>query len=110
LVAVRPEPGDLLRIDGRASVQFAGDRALTFRVVSVCPRPTYTGWVWLTGYVLDRRGQAVDRREVFVQLAGLYRVDTPPPARGGQPRRSPAAAPRPAPPPARLPSAAVRTC
>ncbi|MGR6320463.1 hypothetical protein Q2K19_23525 [Micromonospora soli] len=75
---MRPQPGDLLRIDGRASVQFAGDRALTFRVVAVCPRPTYTGWVWLTGYVIDRRGQAVDRREVFVQLAGLRRaVSTP---------------------------------
>ncbi|WP_225853782.1 hypothetical protein [Micromonospora sp. AMSO31t] len=107
---MRPEPGDLLRIDGGASVQFAGDRALTFRVVSVCPRPAYTGWVWLTGYVLDRRGQAVDRREVFVQLAGLRKVDAPPPAPGGQPRRSPAGAPRPAPPPARLPSAAVPAC
>ncbi|MET8836469.1 hypothetical protein ABZV78_21445 [Micromonospora sp. NPDC004540] len=74
---MRPEPGDLLRIDGRASVQFAGDRALTFRVVSVCPRPTYTGWVWLTGYVLDRRGQAVDRREVFVQLTGLRHAISP---------------------------------
>ncbi|MGY0007229.1 hypothetical protein [Micromonospora sp. I033] len=75
---MRPEPGDLLRIDGRASVQFAGDRALTFRVVAVCPRPTYTGWVWLTGYVLDRRGQAVDRREVFVQLAGVRRAASAP--------------------------------
>ncbi|MEU0152185.1 hypothetical protein [Micromonospora fulviviridis] len=86
---MRPEPGDLLRIGGRASVQFAGDRALTFRVVSVCLRPTYTGWVWLTGYVIDRRGQAVDRREVFVQLAGLRRVDTPAPARGRQPQKMP---------------------
>ncbi|GAB3362758.1 hypothetical protein GCM10027452_26880 [Micromonospora halotolerans] len=107
---VHPEPGDLLRIDGRASVQFAGDRALTFRVVSVCPRPTYAGWVWLTGYVLDRRGQAIDRREVFVQLAGLRRVDATVPTRAGRPRGSPAVAPRSAPPSARLPSAAVPTC
>ncbi|MFI7426351.1 hypothetical protein ACIBPB_05145 [Micromonospora sp. NPDC049836] len=71
---MRPRAGDLLRIDGRASVQFAGERALTVRVVAVCPRPTYAGWVWLTGYVLDRRGQAVARREVFVQLAGLRRA------------------------------------
>ncbi|WP_255509828.1 hypothetical protein [Micromonospora sp. AP08] len=79
---MRPQPGDLLRIDGRASVQFAGDRALTFRVVSVCPKPTYTGWVWLTGYVIDRRGQAIDRREIFVQLAGLHRAtSTPAPSR-----------------------------
>ncbi|WP_433310909.1 hypothetical protein [Micromonospora chersina] len=103
---MRPEPGDLLRIDGRASVQFAGDRALTFRVVAVCPRPTYTGWVWLTGYVLDRRGQAVDRRQIFVQLTGLLRVHTPPPAPGGVPRPSRAATP----PPARQRSAAVPTC
>ena len=50
-MTARPSPGDLLVIDGRASVQFAGDRALTFRVVSVCDRPTYEGWIWLTGYV-----------------------------------------------------------
>jgi hypothetical protein len=71
VVAARPRPGDLLRVDGRASVQFAGDRALTFRVVSVCDRPTYDGWVWLTGYVLNRRGEATAKREIYVQLAGL---------------------------------------
>lgn len=70
-MTARPSPGDLLVIDGRASVQFAGDRALTFRVVSVCDRPTYEGWVWVTGYVLNRRGNATAKREIFVQLAGL---------------------------------------
>lgn len=70
-MTARPSPGDLLVIDGRASVQFSGDRALTFRVVSVSNQPTYEGWVWLTGYVLDRRGDATVKREVFVQLAGL---------------------------------------
>ncbi|WP_307812546.1 hypothetical protein [Micromonospora coerulea] len=71
---MRPELGDLLRVDGRASVQFAGERALTFRVVSVCDRPTYAGWLWLTGYVLDRRGLATARREIYVQAAGLRRA------------------------------------
>lgn len=71
---MRPQSGDLLRIDGRASVQFAGDRALTFRVVSVCDRPTYAGWIWLTGYVINRRNQATAKREVYVQLAGLRRA------------------------------------
>ncbi|MET8119918.1 hypothetical protein [Micromonospora sp. NPDC005189] len=73
----RPSPGDLLVID-RASVQFAGDRALTFRVVSVSDQPTYEGWIWLTGYVLNRRGNATARREVYVRLAGLtpYRPST----------------------------------
>ncbi|GAA3755068.1 hypothetical protein [Micromonospora maritima] len=72
-----PQPGDVLRIDGHASVQFGGDRALTLRVVSVGPELTYTGWVWLTGYVIDRRGVATARREIFVQLAGLRRVEAP---------------------------------
>ncbi|MGC5333253.1 hypothetical protein [Micromonospora sp. DT62] len=73
-----PSPGDLLAVDGRASVQFAGDRALTFRVVSVCDQPTYAGWIWLTGYVLNRRGEATDKREIYVQLAGLRPVVSPP--------------------------------
>ncbi|MFC0505716.1 hypothetical protein [Micromonospora costi] len=80
---MRPKPGDLLRIDGRASVQFAGDRALTFRVVSVPDRQTYPGWVWLTGYVLNRRGEATAKREIYVQLAGLRRA-----ASAGAPGRS----------------------
>lgn len=67
-------PGAVLLIDGRASVQFAGDRALVLRVISVSERPTYHGWAWLTGYVLDGAGQALDRREVFVQVAGLRPV------------------------------------
>ncbi|MGC1212823.1 MAG: hypothetical protein WA890_16320 [Micromonospora sp.] len=70
---MRPKPDDLLRVDGRASVQFAGGRALTLRVVSVCDRPTYAGWLWLTGYVINRAGQATVRREVYIQLAGLRR-------------------------------------
>lgn len=67
-------PGDLLLIDGRASVQFAGTRALLFRVISVSTQPTYYGWVWLTGYVLDRTGRATRRRDVYVQVAGLRTV------------------------------------
>lgn len=73
-MTARPSPGDLLVIDGRASVQFVGDRALTFRVVSVSNQPTYEGWIWLTGYVINRRGDATTKREVFVQLAGLHPV------------------------------------
>ncbi|MBQ1057264.1 hypothetical protein KBX35_20985 [Micromonospora sp. C32] len=72
-----PRPGDLLRVDGRASVQFGGDRALTFRVVSVGAEVTHMGWLWLTGYVLDSRGSATAKREIFVRLAGLRRADEP---------------------------------
>lgn len=67
-----PSVGDLVLIDGRSSVQFGGDRALWLRVTSVCDKPTYHGWVWLTGYSIDRAsGKALARREVFVQIAGL---------------------------------------
>lgn len=70
-MTVRPGPGDLLRIDGRASVQFAGGRSLTLRVVSLSDRQAYDGWIWLTGYVIDRRGTATTKREIYVQLSGL---------------------------------------
>ncbi|MEH1101919.1 hypothetical protein [Micromonospora sp. CPCC 205561] len=76
-MTARPSPGDLLIVDGRASVQFAGERALTFRVVSVCGQPTYAGWIWLTGYVLNRRGEATAKREIYVQLAGLRPARAP---------------------------------
>jgi len=58
-----------------SSVQFAGNRALLLRVVNVSQKPTYYGWLWLTGYVLDwTTGDAVEKREIFVQLAGLRPV------------------------------------
>jgi hypothetical protein len=66
-----PLPGDVVRIDDRASVQFQGDRALTFQVTRVDRRPTYDGWVWLDGYVLNNRGRPVQRRRVFVRQSGL---------------------------------------
>jgi hypothetical protein len=66
-----PRPGDVVRIGREASVQFAGERSLVLRVTVVSDRPTYEGWAWLTGYVLDAEGQAIDRREVFVQVAGV---------------------------------------
>lgn len=79
-----PKPGDVLLLDGRASVQFAGGQTLLLRVTVVSDRPTYHGWCWLTGYVLDKSGKAVDRREVFVRLAGLCFVRQRPrrPGRG----------------------------
>jgi len=69
-----PHPGDVLVVDDRASVQFAGPRRLVFRVISVRQEATYQGWVWIAGYVLDGSGAAVGRREIFVRLEGLRRV------------------------------------
>ncbi|MFF5174656.1 hypothetical protein ACFY3U_18740 [Micromonospora sp. NPDC000089] len=76
----RPSPGDLLVVDGAASVQFAGDRALRLSVVSVSPDEPYPGWLWITGYVLDRRDRATTKREVYVRLAGLRPVTADRPA------------------------------
>ncbi|MFY1697846.1 hypothetical protein [Solwaraspora sp. WMMA2101] len=57
-----------------ASVQFADGRGFRFRVISVDRKWTYDGWVWLTGYVIDREGNAAERREIFVQRRGLHRL------------------------------------
>ncbi|MFG1776587.1 hypothetical protein ACGFIG_09180 [Micromonospora sp. NPDC049048] len=72
------QPGMVLHIGEACSVQFAGTRALRLRLVSVGDRPTYPGWVWLTGYVLDARGEATAKRELYVQRAGLRVVSAPP--------------------------------
>ncbi|MFC3502401.1 hypothetical protein ACFOOK_15700 [Micromonospora krabiensis] len=80
-----PTPGDLVIVDGRASVQFAGDRALTVRVVSVGDRPTYPGWIWLTGYVLNRRGEATAKRDLYVRPEGLRHHAGPPGRRSSRP-------------------------
>ncbi|HEY0698933.1 MAG TPA: hypothetical protein VGD43_14125 [Micromonospora sp.] len=69
-----PERGEELWIGREASVQFAGQPCFMFRVISVCPKPTYRGWAWITGYQLDEKGNAVARREIFVRLAGLRPV------------------------------------
>ncbi|MGC4804381.1 hypothetical protein [Micromonospora sp. DT233] len=38
---------------------------------------TYDGWTWLDGYVLDRRGDAIARRSLFVMSAGLRWLNQP---------------------------------
>ncbi len=61
----------MVELTGAASVQFAAGRSITFRVTKVDDRPTYRGWIWLTGYEIDRKGAAVCKRDVFVQVSGL---------------------------------------
>jgi hypothetical protein len=57
---------------GRAtSVQFDSGRSLTVRVISVEPVSPHDEWAWLTGYVMDQRGVATERREIYVRLGGL---------------------------------------
>ena len=71
-----PRPGDVLHVGGAASVQFQGERALSFRVIRVDPRLTYDGWLWIDGYVLDAAGDATERRVIFVRKAGLVNRTT----------------------------------
>lgn len=69
-----PAAGQVLRVGADASIQFSGNRALTFRVIRVDSRPTYDGWLWLEGYVLDALGNAIERRKIFVRRDGLLQV------------------------------------
>lgn len=77
--------GDLLQVTAAASVQFTV-RPIVFRLIRVLDRPTFDGWVWLDGYQLDGRGDAVARRSIFVQPAGLRRLTE---TGAAQPRRAP---------------------
>ncbi|NBE80997.1 hypothetical protein [Micromonospora rubida] len=64
-----PKAGDLVHVTSAASVQFV--RPIMFRVIRVLNWITYDGWIWLDGYQLDAKGDAVARRSIFVQSAGL---------------------------------------
>lgn len=71
-----PRSGDVLRVTRAASVQFV--EPLFFRVIRVHDWPTYNGWVWLDGYQLNTAGDAVERRSIFVQVAGLQKANVGP--------------------------------
>jgi hypothetical protein len=79
----RPQAGDVLHITRAASVQFL--KPILFRVIRVLDWPTYDGWVWLEGYEMAPSGDAVARRSVFVQWAGLRWMAAP--QRSGTPRQ-----------------------
>ncbi|GIJ78623.1 hypothetical protein Xph01_30550 [Micromonospora phaseoli] len=44
---------------------------IMFRAIRVLDWVTYDHWVWLDGYQLDRKGDAVARRSVYVQKEGI---------------------------------------
>ncbi|SBT49931.1 hypothetical protein [Micromonospora auratinigra] len=82
-----PRSGDVLHVTRAASVQFL--RPIMFRVIRVLDWPTYDGWLWLDGYELNATGDAVNRRSIFVQQAGLEQRQAAP-----APRPHTAPAPR----------------
>ena len=75
-------PGDEYVLTRAASPQFA--KPITVRVIRErTDRRTYHGWTWIEAYQLDGRGDATERRELFVMSAGLVRA-RPTPARDGR--------------------------
>lgn len=67
-----PRPGEVVRITVHASVQFIAVPAFNFRIIGHHTLgSTPDGWIWLEGYQLDARGEAVERRTILVQPAGL---------------------------------------
>ncbi|MEU1588070.1 hypothetical protein [Micromonospora sp. NPDC005710] len=62
--------GDVVLLTTAASVQFR--TPIVVRVIRELPeRHTYHGWLWLDAYELNRNGDAVARRELFVMRDGV---------------------------------------
>lgn len=64
-----PKAGDLVHVTRAASVQFVNP--IMCRVIRVLDWITYDRWCWLDVYELNAKGDAVARRSIFVQPAGL---------------------------------------
>lgn len=87
MIALRA--GVLVQVTRTASPQFV--RPILFRLIRVRTEwITYDGWAWLDGYQIDAKGDAVARRSIFVQPAGLviHRRTAPPPPRRSRPTPS----------------------
>jgi hypothetical protein len=79
-----PDAGEILYVTRAASVQFVVP--IYFRVIRALDWVTYDGWCWLDGYQFDGRGDAVERRKIWVQLHGLRWIRQPPAPRRSSPR------------------------
>ena len=65
-----------------ASIQFRS-RPIYFRVATVLDWPVSDGWMRLKGYEVNRLGEALRKRRIFVQAAGVMVLGTrTPPAIG----------------------------
>ncbi|MFI1996247.1 hypothetical protein [Actinoplanes sp. NPDC020271] len=70
-----PASGDLLHVDRQTSVQFT--EPFKFRVIRLERGPVTYGWCWVHGYVLNELGDAVEERDLFLQVQGLLYLDRP---------------------------------
>ncbi|MEV4662614.1 hypothetical protein AB0J85_11740 [Micromonospora echinofusca] len=82
--------GDVLHLTRSASPQFV--RPIVVRVIRVLTDwHTYHGWCWIDGYQLNARGDAVDRRSLYVRCEGVrWRTATPVSPAQARRRRVPA--------------------
>lgn len=77
--------GDVVHLTAAASVQFT--RPILVRIIrEIVDRHTYHGWLWIDGYELGPKGEAVARRELFVMREGMS-VQVQAPRRADDPRR-----------------------
>ncbi len=70
-----PPPGSVVVLDRDTTPQLAGQDPIYMRVTRVEPGGQDPTWAWLHGYQLDSTGHAIERREIYVRLAGIRRVD-----------------------------------
>lgn len=68
---MRPRSGDTVFLGAPASVQFGGGRGIHFRIIRRHDWSTSHGWGWYDGYELNEAGDAVARRNVYVQEDGI---------------------------------------
>lgn len=64
-----PRSGAVVLLTRAASPQFA--RPTPFRVIRPLDWTTYDSWAWVDGYELNAKGEAVERRTVFIRPDGL---------------------------------------
>ena len=69
--AVSVRAGAVVFVGPDASPQFRSGNGFNFRVIRAHDWTTTEGWAWLDGYQLNSAGTAVERRSVYVVLAGL---------------------------------------
>lgn len=61
-----------------ASAQFRAGNDFNFRVIRIHDWSTAEGWAWVDGYQLNVAGDAVERRSIYVVLAGLHPAEVQP--------------------------------
>jgi hypothetical protein len=65
-----PRPGEVYHV-GAACGAPHGFRPILFRLIRVDEHQTHSDAAWLDGYEITPKGEAIERRSIYVILAGL---------------------------------------